>query len=1068
MSNRRWVRSFAVAFAGIILASPALGQSMNTGTFLGAVTDASGAAVPGATVRITSASTAFAKEATTDGEGNYQILQVPAGTYRLEFEKQGFQREVLSTVEISAGQSLRVNGTLPVGSVSETVEVNAKVAQVDTASANVNATVYGSQVQELALTTRSFTQLVTLQPGVASNQAQQPGFGSNTSIPFSFNGGQQSSNNWLLDGGRNEDTYNGNNLTMVNLDAIAEVRIERNAYSSEFGRNSGAQVNVITKSGTNSLHGTLFEFFRNDHLDARNFFAKLKPENRYNNFGWTLGGPIKKDKLFFFLSNEYRRIRQSTGTRTAIVPTAAQLQGNFAGGRPILDPDTGQAFPGNQIPAARLDANALSLIRNWFAPPTPGFQSGALNYTSSEPDGTRYRSALGRVDYLAKDNLTLFGRYNIDSTRLDSPYGLFASNSMPTAAPSQQAHIMYTANQSINWTISPTLLNQTTLAWYHGSMGIVTLPVAARSKASDFTVPRYYNTVTDSGGFIPSISMSQGYAGVDLRWPQNISHYTFEALDNLSYIRGRHVFKFGVALSRDNKTQDSSNINNNGTFAFNGSATGDSLADLLLGRAYSYSETSDHKTGSAVFTDVGLYAQDQFRASSRLSLTLGLRWEYFQPERDNAGLITYFDPNRFSQATASKVLSNGEIVPGTQNFGNGMVVACDKSNPFGCAITNAVHDVFEPRGGFSYQLTKDGKTVLRGGYGLFHDRWAQYVSSTRNNFPINQNISIYNTLFSNPAQGTRRIFPGGVTSENSPWRVPSLQKWSLDVQRQLPGDFVVQAGYVGSKGSHLIRTIDQNQPVANIAIANGSVSPNALRPYPGFASITSYQTTANSVYHSFQASGVRRFSGGVSVQASYTWSRTIDDATTPFDIYSPYTLIRGLSNFDRRHMLIASYIWELPFGKSLTGWQKKVLTGWQISGISSFQTGNPLTVGISPDRAGTGGGGQRADVVGALSMPRQVAQWFSTATFAMPALGQFGNEGRNVVIGPGINDWDVSFSKRTDFNERVKLQFRAEFFNLFNHPQWSGVGTTLASATFGQITSARDPRIGQLGLRLLF
>jgi hypothetical protein len=396
------------------------------------------------------------------------------------------------------------------------------------------------------------------------------------------------------------------------------------------------------------------------------------------------------------------------------------------------------------------------------------------------------------------------------------------------------------------------------------------------------------------------------------------------------------------------------------------------------------------------------------------------------------------------------------------------VVACNASNPFGCAITNSSHNVFDPRVGFSYQLTRDGKTVLRSGYGIFHDRWAQYISSTRNNYPINQNISIYNTSFSNPAQGTRRIFPGNFTSENSPWRVPSLQKWSLDLQRQLPGDLVLQAGYVGSKGSHLIRTIDQNQPVANVGIANGSISPNALRPYLGFASITSYQTTANSVYHSLQASAVRRFGAGLSVQASYTWSKSIDDAASPFDIYSSYRALRGLSGFDRRHMFVASYVWEIPFGQKLSGWQKKVLAGWQISGISSFQTGNPFTVGISPDRAGTGGGGQRADVVGPLSTPKQLSQWFSTSAFALPALGTFGNEGRNAIAGPGINDWDVSFSKRTAIKESITLQFRAEFFNLFNHPQWSGVGATFGSATFGQITSARDPRIGQLGLRLLF
>jgi len=1064
--NTMW-RGLAGAAVSVFLAIPSLSQSLNTGTFLGTVTDPSGAGVPDAVIRIVNQDTGVIREARTDAAGNYQILQVPAGTYRLEFEKQGFQKSVQSGVEISAGQSLRVDASMVVGSLSETVQVEAKVAQVDTATANVGATVYGSQVQELALTTRSFTQLVTLQPGVASNQAQQPGFGSNTSVPFSFNGGQQSANNWLLDGGRNQDTYNGNNLTMVNLDAIAEVRIERNAYSAEFGRNSGAQINVITRSGTNQYHGTAFEFFRNDKLDARNFFAQAKPKNRYNNFGWTLGGPVKRDKLFFFLSNEYRRIYQTTGTRTAIVPTEAQIAGDFSGGRTITDPTNNQPFPNNRIPAARLDSNAVLLVKNYYAPPTPGFRQGALNYTSSAPDGTKYRSALGRIDYNYRPTLTFFGRYNIDSTRLESPYGLFASNAMPGVAASEQAHIMYTANGSMNWTVKPTLLNQLTMAWYHGSMAITTLPFASRTRVPGFSVPRYFDTQTDSAGFIPSISMAQGYAGIDIRWPQNISHYTWELIDNVSWIRGRHTFKFGGNVSKDNKTQNSSAINNNGTFSFNASATGDALADLMLGRAYSYTENSHHRMGSAKFTDVGLYAQDQFRATARLSVTLGLRWEFFQPEHDPAGLISYFDPSAFDFSKAAQVLPNGEIVPGTENFGNGIRIA-GKNSPFGTAIINSRYDTFAPRVGFSYALTKNNLTVLRGGYGIFHDRWPQYVSGSRNNYPINQSVSIYNTLFSNPAQGVRRIFPSGVTNMNSPWEVPYLQKWSLDVQRQLPGELLLTVGYVGSKGGHLIRTRDINQPTPRLAIANGSISANSVRPYPGFAAITTYETTANSIYHSLQASGVRRFAGGFSVQASYTWSKSIDTAVSPFDIYQPWRVLRGLSGFDRAHMLITSYIWEIPFARKTQGLERKILHGWQISGITSFQSGNPITIGITGDRAGTGAGGQRPNVVGPLTLPKQLSQWFSTTTFALPPLGTFGNAGRSIVRGPGINNWDLSFSKRTNIHERLTLQFRAEFFNLFNHAQFSGVGATLGSGTFGQVTSARDPRIGQLGLRLLF
>ncbi len=666
-----------------------------------------------------------------------------------------------------------------------------------------------------------------------------------------------------------------------------------------------------------------------------------------------------------------------------------------------------------------------------------------------------------------RPNLTWFGRYNIDSTRLNSPFGLFAGNSMPGVAASEQAHIMYTANSSLNWTIRPNLLNQLTASWYHGSMAISTVPFASRTRVPGIDVPRYFSAGTDSAGFIPAISLAQSYAGIQILWPQNISMYTFELIDGMSYIVGRHTIKFGGNIDRENKTQNQSSPNNNGTFAFDASATGDALADMLLGRAYQYTENSSHITGSVRFTNLGLYIQDQFQATRRLTVTYGMRWEYFPPERDTSGTISYFDPARFSFANAATVLPNGQIVAGTENFGNGVVVAAEDA-PFGYAVTNSVKNTFAPRVGFSYALTKDNLTVLRGGYGIFYDRWSQFVSGARSNYPFNQSISIFNTSFSNPAQGTRRIFPIGLTNFISPWDVPSLQKWSLGLQRQLPAQVLLEVDYVGSKGSHVIRTRDINQPLPNAAIASGQVSPNALRPYPGFAGINSYETSASSTYHSLQASAVRRFAAGLSVQASYTFSRSIDNAVTPVNSYGDNRIERALSSFDRAHMLIASYVWEVPFAKRTVGWKRKTFDGWQVSGISSFQSGNPLTVLITGDRAGVGGGSQRPNIVGPIEMPRTLSQWFTTSAFAVPALGQFGNAGRSLVRGPGINNWDLSFSKRTEFNERIALQFRAEFFNLFNHAQFSGVGTTVGAGTFGQVVSARDPRITQLGLRLVF
>jgi outer membrane receptor protein involved in Fe transport len=1045
----------------------ATAQTFNNGTIMGTVTDPSGAALPDAIVRVTRDNPPFHRETRTDAAGNFRIPQVAPGAYQLEFEKAGFQRVQIAAVNLSAAQQLRVDAQLLVGSVSETVKVEASAAQLETASANIGSTVYGKQVQELALNTRSFTQLMTLQPGVSSSQAQQPGFGSNTSVPFSFNGGQSSANNWTLDGGRNIDPFNGNNLAIVNLDAIAEVRIERNAYSSEYGRNGGAQVNIVTKAGTNDFHGTLFEFFRNDKLDARNFFSTERPKNRYNNFGGTLGGPIKRNKLFFFLSNEYRRIWQSTGTRTGIVPTDAQIDGDFSATRAILNPVTGRQFDGNRIPEEQIDKNAQALLRTFYR--RPNFQQGALNFSSSEPDGTNYHSALGRLDWQVKDNFTLFARYNIDSTRLISPYGLFANNNpMPYVADSEQSHIVRGANVSATWVINGNMVNQITGALYAQSLAISTSSNALRSRDPEFQVPRVFNAQTGSAGLIPAISLSQGYAGIQIIWPQNISGYTVELIDNFSWTRGRHTIKFGGSIDKESKAQNNSNPNNNGSFMFNGQTTGDALADLLIGRAFQYTENSNHVFGATRWENWSLYIQDQWRATNRLTLDFGVRYEIYEPEKADDGLLSFFDPARFDPTKAARVLpGNGQIETGTQNYENGMVVVGPSGAPFGKAVINSVYNTIAPRGGFSLAFGKGNDTVIRGGFGIFHDRWPQLVSQARNNFPFNQSASIFGTSFSNPGQEGRPLFPIGISNNASPWNIPYYMKWSLGIQRALPGQILLDTSYVGSRGIALVRSRDINQPRASAEVAAGRLNVNAARPYPGFAAISTNETSGQSTYHSMQLSASRRFVQGLALQGSYTFSRSIDNVATPLNSYADNRMERTLSGFDRTHVLVLSYVYELPQFRGSNGFLRHVLGGWQLSGISRFESGTPFSITIPGDRAGVGTSGQRADVTGPIKLEKTQLRWFS-GSFALPAQGTFGNLGRNVVRGPGINNWDVSFSKRTAIRENISLQFRAEFFNLFNHTQWAGVSASLGSATFGQVTSARDPRITQLGLRLIF
>jgi len=1044
-----------------------LSQVADTGTMVGTIKDQSGGVVPDATIRAIREDTHLERETNTNAEGEFLLPDLPVGTYDFEVEKPGFKQWIQKGISLNAGQSLRLDAMLELGSVQQQVQVQSPVAQVNTLSADVGSTIYGSQVKNLALNTRSFTQLMTLQPGVNSNLAQEPGFGSNTSVPFSFNGAPQSSNNWLVDGGRNIDPYNGNNLTLVSLDAISEVRILRSTYSAQYGRNGGALINVITRSGTNQFHGSLFEFFRNDVLNARNFFATTIPETRYNNYGGTLGGPIRHDKLFFFLSTEYRRIEENTGTRTAIVPTPLQIAGDFTEASPIIDPQTGLQFPANRIPTSRLNPNAQLLLTDYYAPPTPGFQQGALNFTSSAPDGTSYNSGLARLDYNLSDQVTIAAHYNMDDTILNSPYGLFASNSMPGVAASIEHDILYTTGASASWTISPTTVNEFSTSYYHGNLAISTTPFASRTRVSGLNIPRIFNTVTDSSAFIPSINMSQGYAGISILWPQNIHHYTYELRDNVSLVRGNHTIQFGGATDKENKTQDQSNANNNGTFSFTGSFTNNALADMLLGDAFEYTENSNHLSGPLNWTDYSLYLQDEYRISSRLTVTPGIRWEFFPPEKDPNGTISYFDPSRFDPSKAASVLPNGRILIGTQNFGNGVVVA-GQGDPYGHAITNTVYDTFEPRFGFSYSLAKDGLTVLRGGYGIFHDRWSQYAVQTRNNYPFNQSVAIFNTSLSNPNQGVPGIFPIALVSFNSPWNIPAIQKWSLGVQRQLPQRLLLDVSYVGSKATDLVMSVDINQPKPSIAAASGIVSPNALRPYPGFAAINSFETTGESAYHSLQASVVRPVSAGFFLQASYTYSKTMDDVVTPINSYAPLLSQWALSPFDRTNVFVASYVWDIPLARDSIGWKHRIAAGWQFSGITTFESGNPLTVTIPGDTAGTGDLSQRPNVVGVATRLKEITEWFNTAAFASPALGTFGNAGRSLVRGPGINNWDLALSKQTALAERLALQFRAEFFNAFNHTQFSAVNTQLGSLTFGRITGALDPRIIQLGMRLSF
>jgi hypothetical protein len=1044
--------------------APLSAQVLDTGTLLGTVQDPSGAAVPDVTVRIIRVRPGFNRqEIKTNSAGDYLSPQNPAGEYRIEFEKEGFATLVHSGIQLSAGQSLRVDGGMSLGAVTQTVSVSAAVAQVDTATANIGSNVYASQINEIPLPTRQFTQFVVLQAGVSNQEPQEPGFASNGAVGFSFGGGITSSNNWLLDGGRNVDPFNGNILTYVDLDAISEMRMEREPYSVVYGRNAGAQINVISKSGSDTMHGSLFEFLRNEDLDSRSFFAPTRGEDRWNDFGGTFGGPIKKDKLFIFLSAEFRRILETTSTRTGIVPTQAQRSGDF-GSTTIINPTTGQPFLNNQIPLGKLDPNAQILLADDF--PLPNFQEGALNYTSSLPDGVHYKAFLGRLDYNITPSLSAALRYNLDSTVLDSPYGLFLGGCIPNIERSNQVDVTYIINGNLRWSISPTLLNQFTINWYRNTLPISTSPLGYRSNDPGLNIPRIFNTTTDSTGLIPGLEFAQGYAGFYWLWPEHIHGHTFEILDNVAYIKGRHSIDFGASIDNENKTQDNTPVYNNGQFTFDGGYTGSALADFELGDAYQYIEGSQHEKSNLNFTNVSLYAQDKFHVIPRLTFNYGVRWEYYPQETAVGGIgLSFFQSSAFSYAKAPTVLPNGSIVAGTQNFGNGIVLTGAKA-PYGYSWAPNTHDTIEPRVGFAYELTKDSKTVLRGGFGKFFDRWSQWTVYGLSNWPYDITETIFNTELSNPGVGGQGYFPEYFTNAAVPWKVPYMLRYSLGVQRQLPANVLLEVDYVGSHGGHLVRSVDENQGLPSVAAAEGTVSVNYLRPYTGFAGISTFQTDANSNYNSLQVEVTRRFGAGLSLQSSYTWSKSTDDTSTPQNSYGPRSLSWGLSGFDRTHTFVTSYVWDIPIGRKATGWQRQVIGGWQLSGITTFQSGDPFSIG-GVDWAGVGNG-QRPNLVGKLTRPKTKTEWFDPSVFAAPALGTWGDSGVDIVRGPGMNNWDIDISKHFRLTERANLEFRSEFYNVWNHTQWSAVNGSFGSGAIGQVDGTLLPRRIQFGLHLRF
>jgi hypothetical protein len=1088
MNRRCYV--LVVVLTLVTISSPNSNAQVNTGVVLGVVTDASGATVPGAAVMLRNVGTGASLSAETGATGNYSFPVVPVGEYELTVTRSGFKTYMHERFSVSAFENLRIDAVLVIGQVSQEVSVTAAPPTVDTVTASQGNTVTGTQLNGLPLDSRLWTQLVNLEPGVSSPLVQTPGFGSNAGISFSANGVRSDENNVMVDGVRNLDTFGGNAFVTPNLYAVSEFRFENNSYSAASGRDAGAQVNLISRSGSNQFHGNAFEYFRNDVLNARNFFSPTVPENRYNDFGYDVGGPIKKERVFFFWSEEWRRIIQSSGTFLTTVASPAQIGGVFQGvtltnpsgatapgGAPCVTTSGPSSNATSAINPGCIDPNAVLLLQNYFPAPVSGL-AAPFNFVSSVPDSTRWREEQIRLDANFSSKWRGYGRFTQDNVRLYNPYGLFNTNILPTVGASNQFFPIYNYSAHATYLPTPNMVSEFSWGLYWATDKFLeNTSASCRCNVPALNIPQIFPL--NELDRIPTLSFAQGYAGINEQWFFHNYAFSMPIVYASTWIRGNHTFKFGVTYTPEGKSElaNPSNNNTNGTFSFTGQYTGNALADFLMGRASQYTETALDDFNNYRWYNLEPYFEDQVKLRPNLTLTAGLRYEYYSPEHELMNHFGSFDPSLFNPAQAPVVNSSGVIKSpsGTYNSLNGIIVAGTNS-PYGDHLFPARYNNLAPRLGLVWDPTKDGKTSVRAGYGVFYDRWGSYTQFGGFNPPFNSSVDIFNTFLSNPSGSsgsTPPNFPPALDASLPPWKYPQVQKWSVSVQREVRAGTSVEAAYVGTKGTHLLAPINLNQPYPNAEVADGTISPDSVRPFPGWSSITAWNTGFNSSYNSLQISAIHRLQHGLAFQAAYTWSKTLTDASSAWGTPQDSRDIKaekGLASFNVPQAVVFNYVWDIPFFHEKSGAEKAILDGWEISGITTFQKGTPGTVTLPTDNEGTGfSGPERPNLVGnPNAAAHSLTNWFNTAAFAVPPIATFGDAPNGVIGLPGENNWDFGASKMIPIRESLNMRFRAQFFNFFNHPSFNSADTGYGDLAFGQVVSALNPRIIQFSLEFAF
>jgi hypothetical protein len=1137
---------------GVFLFPLALLSQSDVGTITGFVHDPSGAVVPNATVTVHNDATGNERKATTNQDGLYSVTNIPSGLYTVTAEASGFKKYVSGANKLDPNATARIDVSLAVGQASETVEVTASAAALQTDSAQVQQLISRSQIDALELNGRNPIYLAQMMPGI-SKPATLSGLNFGLSSGGFHIAGSRSQDNLItFDGAPAIRTRsNGTSIGVADVDSTQEIQILTANYSPEYRSAAGGQIRIVSKSGTSDFHGSLFEYFRNNVLNAnswtRNQVEATKDVGpfRYNQFGYNVGGPAyipgffnrDKNKFFFYWGQEWLKYRY-TETPTLSVPTAKMRTGDFSEllspnpfyGSPVQvkNPTTGAPLPGNIVPASLLSPNGLALLRA-YPDPNTAFINGSDNWIDQGTHTIDQRKDTLTADmYPGQNHHIAFRRQNYEFNE----YQPFDGGSDRT--PKFFIRPNQTNSLSYIWTISPTMVNE---ALATVSLDDVYIPLDLSKGLFDRTkygidYPYIFPNGKEVPNRIPTIVIQNFDDLNGGPYPSHSQGPIYDVSDNLTKVSGNHTFKFGVLYERSGENDfDQINVagvpggtnNQNGRFQFtDGTHSGVGAANAAMGLFDVYAEIGQRSYTLYRGSMWEWFAQDQWKATNRLTITYGLRHTIIIPFHALWGNMDVFDPAFYNPANAVQVNPNtGFVMPGTGDRYNGVVIP-GKSFPSSAKgrvpqadsgefnylfrgkpdyYSDIHYDQFQPRVGIAWQL--DDKTVIRAGGGRFYTRLG--VSDSvflGGNSPFQPISSVSNGVVDNPG-GTAQssLFPLTVTSQDPIFKNPEAFAWNFAVQREIPWGSTIEGAYVGRRGLHGQRERDINQLAAGTLLANPDVNTDALRQYKGFAVIRVTNNDANSLYNSFQLNWKKRFDRGVGFGVSYTLSDSHDDGSNQRDIipnaYNAHNLW-GPSEYDIRHVLTVNWIWELPFFRDKTTLSGKILGGWQLSGLAQFQTGTPCSVLSSDDRAGVGtaslgsfGCGEKGQfwvvngnpkILGQFSKSKDdPAQWFATTNpdgtpiFTQAPAGTFNQQYvRDLVYGPGLQNWNLGLFKRFVITERAGFEFRAEAFNFINHPNLARIGDSggldlnPTSSTFGKVTGKEDERNLQLSLRFSF